>query len=166
MQHECNWCDRRMIVFWIFPLGVTVVCLVQYTNALAGVPLPSGFFRDNLQHWLGEFAGLFMVQFTSNEGMSNDMSVNQRLNSTQGTTSPTLFEKCVGSLTSHRIYDICKTWRDIRFIFLIRGGSRGEGAGNAHHPPPPLRGLLTTGILQNIQICMICIFCSSHYVIA
>ena len=27
--------------------------------------------------------------------------------------------------------------RDVRFIFLIGGGSSGEGAGNWHPPPPP-----------------------------
>lgn len=36
------------------------------------IQLPSGLFRDNLQHWLGDFARLVTVQFTSNEGMSND----------------------------------------------------------------------------------------------
>ena len=30
---------------------------------------PRIFFRDNLQHWLGDFARLLKVQFTSNEGM-------------------------------------------------------------------------------------------------
>ena len=33
---------------------------------------PQAIFRDNSQHWLGGFAGLLMVKFTSNEGMSND----------------------------------------------------------------------------------------------
>lgn len=62
-----------------------------------------------------------MVQFASNEGMSNDMIVNQRLTTTQGTTSLTLFEKCVGSLTSHRIY-VGKGWETgpSPFIALIR----------------------------------------------
>ena len=27
---------------------------------------------DNLQHWLGDFARLFTLQFTSNKGMSDD----------------------------------------------------------------------------------------------
>ena len=52
-----------------------------------------------------------MVQFTSNEGMSNDVphvSVNLRYTTTSGTTSPTLCEQCVGSLTSHRIDYMCK----------------------------------------------------------
>ena len=31
-----------------------------------------GLFRDNLQHWMEDFARLLTVQFTSNEGMSND----------------------------------------------------------------------------------------------
>ena len=37
-------------------------------------PLPSGLFRDNLQHWLGDFARLLKVQFTS-EGMGNDAPI-------------------------------------------------------------------------------------------
>ena len=36
--------------------------------------------------------------------------------------------------------------------------------GGAH--PPTLRGLLTTGTLQNMQICMVCILSSSRHVIA
>ena len=40
-------------------------------------PLPAGFFRDNLQHWLGDFASLLKVQFTSNEGMSNDAPIHE-----------------------------------------------------------------------------------------
>ena len=41
-------------------------------NTVSYYPLPSGLFRDNLQHWLGDFARLLTVQFTSNEGMSNE----------------------------------------------------------------------------------------------
>ena len=33
---------------------------------------PQVIFRDNSQHWLGDFARLLMVKFTSSEGMSND----------------------------------------------------------------------------------------------
>ena len=40
-------------------------------------PLPTGFFRDNLQHWLRDFASLLKVQFTSNEGMSNDAPIHE-----------------------------------------------------------------------------------------
>ena len=40
-------------------------------------PPPSGLFRDNLQHWLGDFARLLKVQFTSNEGMSNDAPIHE-----------------------------------------------------------------------------------------
>ena len=32
---------------------------------------------DNLQHWLGDFARLLKVQFTSNEGMSNDSPIHE-----------------------------------------------------------------------------------------
>ena len=41
------------------------------------IQLPSGLFRDNLQHWLGDFARLLKVQFTSNEGMSNDAPIHE-----------------------------------------------------------------------------------------
>ena len=37
----------------------------------------------------------------------NSPSPHERKTTTPGTTSPTLYEQCVGSLTSHRIY-ICK----------------------------------------------------------
>ena len=40
-------------------------------------PLPSGLFRDNLQHCLGDFARLLKVQFTSSEGMSNDAPIHE-----------------------------------------------------------------------------------------
>ena len=40
-------------------------------------PLPSGFFRDYLQHWLGDFARLLKVQFTRSEGMSNDAPIHE-----------------------------------------------------------------------------------------
>ena len=50
-----------------------------------------------------------MVQFTNNDGMCNDaVYVNVNLAQTThppGTTPSTLYEQCVGSLTSHRIYD-------------------------------------------------------------
>ena len=50
---------------------------------------------------------------------------------------------------------------------VLRGGSRGRvHAGGVYPLPSPLRGILTTGILQNMQICVICIFSSSYYVIA
>ena len=41
-------------------------------NTVSCYLLPSKLFRDNLPHWLGDFARLLTVQFTSNEGMSND----------------------------------------------------------------------------------------------
>ena len=52
--------------------------------------------------------------------------------------------------------------------FLSRGGSRGRVQGCAHTPPPrdDLGFPNTTGILQNMAICMICILSSSYYVIA
>ena len=46
------------------------------------------------------------------------------------------------------------------------GGVGGGGGGGGTPPPPTLRGLLTTGTLQNMQICMVCILSSSRHVIA
>ena len=51
--------------------------------------------------------------------------------------------------------------------FLSRDGSRGRVQGCAHPPPRDDLGFSnTTGILQNMAICMIYILTSSHYVIA
>ena len=61
---------------------------------------------------------------------------------------------------------VCGKTRD--GIVKCRGGSRGRVQG-VRIPPPTgddLRLSKTTGILQNMQICMICILSSSHYVIA
>ena len=39
--------------------------------------------------------------------------------------------------------------------FSLQGPIEGWGAGDVAPPPPSPRGLLTTGILQDMQICMI-----------
>ena len=44
-----------------------------HVNIILSTPLES--FRDDLQHWLGDFARLLKVQFTSNEAMSNDAPI-------------------------------------------------------------------------------------------
>jgi len=41
--------------------------MCKSVNIILSTPL-----RDNLQHWLGDFARLLKEQFTSNEGKSND----------------------------------------------------------------------------------------------
>ena len=41
-------------------------------NTVSCYLLSSKLFRDNLPHWLEDFARLLTVQFTSNEEMSND----------------------------------------------------------------------------------------------
>ena len=51
------------------------------------------------------------------------MSVKVRQTTTPGTTCPTLYEECVGSLTSHRFFITCVQGlvrRGLRFIVLIR----------------------------------------------
>ena len=64
----------------------------MYVNVILSTPLRA--FRDNLQHWLEDFARLLKMQFTSNEGMSNDAPIHE--------CESHLYEECVGSLTSHR----------------------------------------------------------------
>ena len=50
---------------------------IQIQIQISYYPLPSGLFRDNLQHWLGDFARLLKVLFTSNEAMSNDAPMHE-----------------------------------------------------------------------------------------
>ena len=47
--------------------------------------------RDNLQHWLGDFTRLLMVQFTINEGMSNDAPIYKGENEIAGLSLVTLY---------------------------------------------------------------------------
>ena len=77
---------------------------VQIQIQISYYPLFSGLFRDNWQHWLGNFARLLKVQFTSNEGMTNDAPIHECESEIDHYTRqyPTLYEECVGSLTSHR----------------------------------------------------------------
>ena len=49
----------------------------KYVNVNIILSTPLGLFRDNLQHWLGDFARLLKVEFTSNEGMSNDTPIHE-----------------------------------------------------------------------------------------
>ena len=49
--------------------------VIMYVNVILSTPLRA--FRDNLQHWSGDFARLLKLQFTSNEGMSNDAPVHE-----------------------------------------------------------------------------------------
>ena len=53
---------------------------------------------DNLQHWLGDFARLFTLQFTSNKGMSDDNTLCEcDVEIDHSTRTPTLYEESVGS---------------------------------------------------------------------
>ena len=56
--------------------GVTKTYIVN-VNVNIILSTPSGLFGDNLQHWLGDFARLLTVQFTSNDGMSNDAPIRE-----------------------------------------------------------------------------------------
>ena len=50
---------------------------MQNVNVNIILSTPLKCFRDNLQHWLGDFAKLLKVQFTSNEGLSNDSPIHE-----------------------------------------------------------------------------------------
>ena len=52
---------------------IIIICKLE----ISYYPLPSGLFRNNLEHWLGDFARLLKVQLTSNEGMSNDAPIHK-----------------------------------------------------------------------------------------
>ena len=85
--------------------------VVSKVNIILSTP-PAGLFRDNLQYWLGDFARLFKVQFTSNEEMSNDAPIHECESeidhcTTPGTTCPTLYEECVGYVPQI-FYYMCK----------------------------------------------------------
>ena len=56
--------------------GVTKTYIVN-VNVKIILSTPSGLFGDNLQHWLGDFARLLTVQFTSNDGMSNNAPIHE-----------------------------------------------------------------------------------------
>ena len=106
-------------VCWATETGMWVLMKKDINSKLyiSHYPLPSGLFRDHLQHWLGDFARLLKVQLTSNEGMSNDAPIHECESeidhySTPGTTCPTLYEEWVGSLTSRRFITcvrVCET---------------------------------------------------------
>ena len=51
----------------------------KYVNVNVNIILstPLRLFRDNLQHWLGDFARLFKVEFTSKEGMSINAPIHE-----------------------------------------------------------------------------------------
>ena len=73
---------------------------VQANSKISYHPLPSGLFRDNLQHWLGDFARLLNVQlhYFSNEGMSNDAAIHEcesKIEVLHRALRALLFTKCV-----------------------------------------------------------------------
>ena len=72
---------------------------------------PQGFFRENLQHWLGDFAGLLKVQFTSNEGMSNDAPIHECESEIDHYTRhymPYSLRRVCGFFNVPQIYYMCK----------------------------------------------------------
>ena len=83
----------------------TVAICNNHVNVNILLSTPHRLFRDNLQHWLAEFARLLKVQFTRTEGMSDDAPIHEcesEIDHYTGHYVPTLYEECVGSLTSHR----------------------------------------------------------------
>ena len=72
---------------------------------------PQGFFRENLQHWLGDFAGLLKVQFTSNEGMSNDAPIHEcesEIDHYTGHYEPYSLQRVCWFFNVPQIYYMCK----------------------------------------------------------
>ena len=59
------------------PCEATRPAYVNCKLNISYYPLPSGLFRENLQHWLGDFARLLKGHFTSNEGVSNDAPIHE-----------------------------------------------------------------------------------------
>ena len=84
-------------------------------SGVVNCPLPSGLFRDNLQHWLADFAGLLKVQFTSNEGMSNDARIHEyesEIDHFTGHYVPYYLRRVCGFFNVPQIYYTCKGLRD------------------------------------------------------
>ena len=79
-------------------------------------PLPSGLFRDNLQHWLEDFARLHKVQFTSTEGMSDDTPIHEcesEIDHYTGHYVPYFFPRMCGFFNVPQIfYYVCKGLKD------------------------------------------------------
>ena len=75
-------------------------------------PLPTGLFRDNLQHWLGDFARLLKVQFTSTEGMSDDAPIHEYESEIDHYTGPDYvpysLRRVCGFFNVPKIYYMCK----------------------------------------------------------
>ena len=74
-------------------------------------PLPSGLFRDSLQHWLGYLARLVKVQFTSNEGVSNDAPIHMcesEIDHYTGHYVPYSLRRVCGFFNVSQIYYMCK----------------------------------------------------------
>ena len=69
---------------------------------------PLGLFRDNLQHWLEDLSRLRKVQFTSNEGMSNDAPIHECESDIDHYTGHVLFTKkrrVPGATPIHYLYE-------------------------------------------------------------
>ena len=74
-------------------------------------PLPLGLFRDNLHHWLGDFARCLNVQFTSNKGMSNDAPIHEcesEIDHCTGHYVPYSLRRVCGFFNVPQIYGMCK----------------------------------------------------------
>ena len=84
LEKDCNGKKDRCTVFGsnddrLFPVKYTVKLSLCPKSVNVNIILSTtlGLFRGNLQHWLGDFARLLKVQFTSNEGMSNDAPIHE-----------------------------------------------------------------------------------------
>ena len=95
---------------WIWPFKPS--CDSKCKLQISYYPLPSGLFRDNLQHWLGDFARLLKVQFTSNEEMSNDAPIHE-------------WQSGIGHYTWHygpySLRRVCGFFNVLHFYYMCKG---------------------------------------------
>ena len=90
--------------------GVTKTYIVNVKVNII-LSTPSGLFGDNLQHWLGDFARLLRVQFTSTEGMSDDAPIHEcesEIDHYTGHYVPYSLRRVCGFFNVPQIYYMCK----------------------------------------------------------
>ena len=93
----------------------TVAICNNHVNVNILLSTPHRLFRDNLQHWLAEFARLLKVQFTRTEGMSDDAPIHEcesEIDHYTGHYVPYSLRRVCGFFNVPHIYYMCKGLRD------------------------------------------------------